>query len=388
MAITKRTWRTPSGAAGEAWEVSYRDQNGKKRRKQFHLKKKADAFELKVRGEVRDGVHTPDSQSVTVERAAEIWIAACKVGRGGNDPVEQTTLSTYESHVRLHINPLIGSEMLSRLSTPRVATFRDQLLETRSRAMATRVLKDLKAIIGEAQSRGLVAQNVASPVKITKSKRHNKPVEIPSKTEIRLIMDAAHKRTKHPEKSIRRAWQRYHALFMTAAFTGMRISELRGLDWQHVNLSAGEINVKQRADNLGTIGSVKSAKGRRTILLADNLIRVLREWKMACPPGGLVFPNWQGHIEAYTNIRRRGWVPVCKFAELVDGNEKPLYTFHHLRHFRASILIASGATQKEVQVEMGHSSIQVTFDTYGHLFKEDDKQRRQRAAAIEAEILA
>ncbi|GLQ05873.1 hypothetical protein GCM10007924_10940 [Sneathiella chinensis] len=64
------------------------------------------------------------------------------------------------------------------------------------------------------------------------------------------------------------------------------------------------------------------------------------------------------------------------------------YNFHALRHFHASMLIASGATPKEVQVEMGHSSIQVTFDVYGHLFPENDAERTARAAAMDAEIFA
>lgn len=62
------------------------------------------------------------------------------------------------------------------------------------------------------------------------------------------------------------------------------------------------------------------------------------------------------------------------------------YTLHSLRHFHASMLIASGATAKEIQVEMGHSSIQMTFDTYGHLFPDDEEKRRERAVAIEAEL--
>jgi len=50
------------------------------------------------------------------------------------------------------------------------------------------------------------------------------------------------------------------------------------------------------------------------------------------------------------------------------------------------MLIASGATPKEIMVEMGHSSIQITFDTYGHLFPEDDEQRRQRAEVMATKL--
>jgi integrase len=64
------------------------------------------------------------------------------------------------------------------------------------------------------------------------------------------------------------------------------------------------------------------------------------------------------------------------------------YRFHDLRHFRASCLIADGANPKEVMVEMGHASIQMTVDTYGHLFPEDAAPRRARAEDIAAGVLA
>ena len=57
---------------------------------------------------------------------------------------------------------------------------------------------------------------------------------------------------------------------------------------------------------------------------------------------------------------------------------EPRYNFHALRHFHASMLIADGANPKEVQVEMGHNSIQVTYDLYGHLFKDEDADRRRK----------
>lgn len=60
---------------------------------------------------------------------------------------------------------------------------------------------------------------------------------------------------------------------------------------------------------------------------------------------------------------------------------EPRHRFHDLRHFHASMLIADGANPKEVQVEMGHSSIQMTFDLYGSLFKDEDTERRQKARA-------
>jgi integrase len=385
--IRKRAWTNDQGDEQTAWQVSYVDQHGKRRRRQFRLRKEADAFLVRARSEVFSGVHTPDSASVTVEAAARIWLDACELGRDGKEPVEWSTLKSYRGIVRHHIAPSLGNELLSRLTTPRVAAFRDELLGTRSRAMSKKALAALKAILSEAQNRGLVAQNVARPVSITTAGRHRKPMLIPGKEEVRLLLDAADRKAGSPNPHVARAWQRYRALLVTAVFTGLRVSELRGLRWEDVDHKAGALEVRQRADELGVIGSVKSAAARRTVMLAPRLTRVLREWRLRCPPGPLVFPNWHGHVERYSNVYRRCWVPVCQEAGLTGAEGRPRYTIHHLRHFRASMLIASDANAKEVMAELGHSSIQMTFDVYGHLFPEDSSRRQRRAAAIEQDLI-
>ncbi len=385
--IRKRTWKNSAGERLTAWQVSYIDQAKQRRRRQFDRKKDADSFLIKAQSEIAQGVHTPDSDSITVNEAAEIWLDACSVGRDGNDPVEPHTWRSYSSQVRHHITPLIGDELLSKLTTPRINTFRDQLLKTRSRSMAKRVLASLKAVLSEAQNRGFVAQNVARGVKVTTASRHKKDVRIPTKEQIRQILAMALEMTHDGQPHIARAWRRWHTLLLTATFTGMRASELRGLYWDAIDFNRGLIRVSQRADEKGHIGSVKSAAGRRDISLAPMLARVLREWRILCPKGKLVFPNWQGNVENYPNIHRRCWQNICRKTGLIADDGGLLYTFHHLRHFRASMLIASGATPKEVQTEIGHASIQTTFDIYGHMFEEDLSQRQSRAAEIETEIL-
>jgi integrase len=66
-------------------------------------------------------------------------------------------------------------------------------------------------------------------------------------------------------------------------FSGMRASELRGLPWTNVDLDAGVIHVRQRADAWGKIGKPKSKAGSRDIPLAPIVINTLREWKVLCP---------------------------------------------------------------------------------------------------------
>ena len=86
-----------------------------------------------------------------------------------------------------------------------------------------------------------------------------------------------------------------------------------------------------------------------------------------------MFPNWQGNVESLANIHTRCWKSLLKDCGL------PSYTLHALRHFHASHLIDCGSNLKEVQVEMGHSSVQVTLDLYTHLLPDGDHLRKTRA---------
>ena len=109
--------------------------------------------------------------------------------KGRLEDLERSTLRQYGNHVKLHITPLIGNVKLARLSTPAVEGFRDELLKKCSRAMARKVLASLKSILGEAQRRGLVAQNAAQPVRVDVKKREQGKLavgrDIPSKEEDR-----------------------------------------------------------------------------------------------------------------------------------------------------------------------------------------------------------
>jgi integrase len=288
--------------------------------------------------------------------AAQLWLKRVEL-----EKLKRSSLRQYTNHVDLHITPLIGAVKLARLSAPVVQAFRDKLIETRSRALARKVLASLKSIIGEAMRRGLVAQNAALPVIVDVKKREQGKltvgVDVPSKEEVSLLLE--------------RAQGRWWPFFVTAVFTGMRASELRGLTWHAVDFEQRVIHVRQRADLWGTIGDPKSAAGDRVIPMAPPVVNTLREWRLACPKGklGLVFPNGRGNVESHANIAARGFEPLQRTC---FGEAK--YGLHSLRHFFASWAIEQGFSPKRLQALLGHSSIQMTFDTYGHLFPslEDD----------------
>jgi integrase len=151
--------------------------------------------------------------------------------------------------------------------------------------------------------------------------------------------------------------------------------------------------VRQRADAWRNIGAPKSKAGKRDIPLAPIVANTLRQWRTECPAGdlGLVFPAKDGGIEGYFMIRRAFWMPLQVSAGITTGdgdNKKARYSFHCLRRAAASLFIAHlGWTPKRVQAVLGHASITMTFDRYGHLFEDRDNDR-EAMKKLQAAVIA
>ena len=289
--------------------------------------------------------------------AAALWLARCE-----RDRLEPTTIAAYRQHVSLHISPRIGSLKLARLTVPAVNAFRDKLLDDgRSRDMVKRVLSSLAAIVGEAQSRGLVAVNNVRAIARIKRERQSERLEMPSQTELQAIIAAT------PD--------RHRTFILTALLAGLRASELRGLVWDDLDLQRGEIHIRRRVDRFGTFGPPKSAAGTRTVPMSPLLLNALRQRRLACPKEelNLVFPNGAGRVENHMNFLHRVFWPIQIAAGVTamrDGEPDAKYSLHALRHACAALWIAQGFGPKRIQVMMGHSSITQTFDRYGYLFEE------------------
>ena len=382
MSVRRRSWTSPAGEPKEAWVVDYRDQHGHRHLKTFARKKDADAYHDTVRVDVRAGTHTAPSRSVTVAEAGRLWLE-----RATNAGLERTTLDSYRQRLRFHILPLIGEVKLARLTLPDVRGFEDQLARDRSPAMVRKVMHALGAILADAQERGLVAQNVVYSLRRgrrtkgeTRSERRARGklkvgVHIPTLDEISRI-------TAHLN-------DRRRALLLTAIFTGLRASELRGLRWQDIDLKRAVLHVRQRVDRYQKIGPVKSEAGERTVPLPPMLVNTLREWKLVSPRSDLdlAFPTQTGRPHALADIVRRSFQPAQVAAGVVNAKGKAKYGgLHTLRHFYASWCInrkVDGGLElplKVVSTRLGHASIQMTADRYGHLFPSGDDGSELAAA--------
>lgn len=396
--VRKRSWSTATGIAKEAWVVSYTDVQGARRLKTFARKKEADAFRDEVAHDVKAGVHIPESQTTTIADAGEKWIVS-----GENAGLERSTIEMYRQHLELHIKPLVGKLLLPKVTVPVVRKFQDDLRAAgRSPAMVKRVTVSLGGILSDAQERGSTSKNAVrdmarggtkrqAKVDKRKKKRIQVGVDIPTPSEVSAMLNASE--------------GRYRPLLLTAVFTGLRASELRGLRWADVDFDKKSIRVRQRADKFHEIGMPKSDAGQRSIPMGVNLTNTLREWKFQCPKGdlGLVFPNGEGNVEWHANIINRGLIPAQLAAGVSvdtgkrDKDGQPIFAakypgMHALRHFFASWCInppssgGLGLPVKVVQERMGHSSMTMTADVYGHLFPETNDD--DALAAAERKLLA
>lgn len=391
MSVRKRVWKTRKGIHREAWVVDYVDQAGKRCIQTFDRKKDADAQHATVRVEVADGTHTARSKSPTVREAGEAWHAAC--ARNG---LERSTLEQYRNHLNGHIYPYLANLKLSDLSAPMVREFQDKLRDgkpapgaatgvERSAVMVRKITGSLSALLSDAHASGSVNRNVVRELRSRRKRNSDKRqngkikvgVHIPSPPEIRALVTAL--------------TGRWRPLILTAIFTGLRASELRGLRWKDIKFDKKELSVEQRADAFNAIGKPKSESGERTVPMPPLVVNTLREWKLQCPKGklDLVFPNGKGNVESLGNILKRGLIPAVIKARVTAPGQAGVAKYsglHALRHFYASWCInrrQDGGLElplKVVQTRLGHATITMTADVYGHLFPRSDDGAELAAA--------
>lgn len=398
---TVRKRKLPSGLI--RWQASYVDGAGKRRAKLFDRKSDGEAWLVDVRHDVSRGLHTPGSVSPTVKVAASLWIKRCK-----EKGLEHSTVKGYEEHVDLHIVPLIGATKLSEITVPAVNAFADQLRDAgRSGDMIARVIQSLGAIFREARRRGLSSTAPTVGLDLDLPDRDDPRPVIPTKAELQAIVAGAA--------------GRWRPVILVAIFCGLRASELRGLRWADIDFEAKQLNLTQRADASHKIGKLKSKAGYRSIPCPPIVINALREWKLICPKRDtgkkdangepamvldLAFPNGLGKVESHSNLVERGLHPILISAGLTESvpvldpagspvinnagepiiREVPKYGMHSLRHACASLWIDGGYNPKQIQKLMGHSSIKVTFDVYGHLFADADADQKA-AEGIQIRLL-
>ena len=367
--VTKRRW-TYKGEIKTAWVVRYSDQEGVRRQQTFKHKKAADMYRTKVETEIEKGIHTPHSISITVREAAQQYLDHAE-DRFRKDHLKRGTVYRYQYIIKKHILPHLGGLKLSALTAPIIQNWADTITSGPKPAhpdAALDAISSLRQIISLAQRRGQIVSNVvveAAP-EIDRPQRQKR--EIPSKDEIKTMLT--------------RSTGYLKVILHLAVFTGMRQGELLGLLWDDIDFNTETIHVLRSADRWGKLGRPKTKSSVRDIPMAPTLVKMLKEWKLASPKHslGLVFcATRNAGVILPANFYNNVWRLFMKDIGLFE-NDLPKYHFHALRHVAASLLIEQGEVPKVIQKIMGHASIKMTYDVYGHLFDESDAGRASLAA--------
>jgi len=299
MSIRKRIWKTKDSKEQTRWVVDYVDQHGKRHINTFDRKKDADAYHASVKIDVSRGTHTPESRSITVAEAAELWLRTCE-----QHGLERSTLTMYREHVKLHINPYLGRVKLSQLSTTAIREFEDKLRigapapgaaegTARSPAMVRKIRSSLGALISDAQERGLVSRNVVRELRSARRRGGERRADRRQKGKLRVVgVDIP--TPQEISRFLAALEGRWKPILLTAVFSPGCASELRGLRWDAVDLKKNELHVRQRADRYNEIGKPKSEAGERTVPLISDVANVLRELKLASRTKELVFRRAPG----------------------------------------------------------------------------------------------
>jgi integrase len=173
-----------------------------------------------------------------------------------------------------------------------------------------------------------------------------------------------------------------YPLFLTAVFTGLRLGELLGLQWGDLDVRARRVHVR-RSVYRGEFYLPKTKRSKRAVDVGDQLLSVLDGIRLArfgaepAPPEALIFPSATSGPLDPDNLRHRVWAPALAKAKLRHVR------IHSLRHTYASMLIAQGENIKYISSQLGHASVQITIDRYGHLFPDE---KRTAAARLEAQL--
>lgn len=343
---------------------------GKRVRKSFFGKTREEAAEKLAAHTAQRNAGIPVAHgNGTASEFLTGWLEQCRA------TVAPRTYESYELYIRRHAIPEIGRIRLAALRPEHLRTLLSRKLKSETNPtgeLSPRSVTHLRTILATAFKQAvddrLIPWNPVSATKRPKAAQHQY---------ITLSREHARKFLAAAQES------RFEAVFAVALAVGLRLGELRGLRWSDVDLDAKTLRVQQtiqrlRASIAGKSGYIagkpKSERSKRTLVIPSALIATLRkhrtrqaeaklrsgrEWQDL----DLVFCNrTAGPIDA--KVLRADFHAVLKRAEL------PAMRLHDLRHSAASLLLEQGVSLRAVMELLGHSTITLTANTYGHVSRE------------------
>lgn len=365
--MSRRSFGAIRQRSSGRWEARYQDRTGKTHYRYLRTKGEAAAFLATVEADIlRGDWMDPTRGQRTLGEWADEWMA-------GKHNIRPRTRDLYEMLLRVHILPTFGATPVAAITTEDVDAWVAMLMAdpSRGRTAASRALRLMASILGEAVKRRYIRFNPCDNAR--------KPEE-PPRREARAITPA---QVADLADAVGRRYPQYRTLVLLAAYSGLRWGEATGLSVGHVDLLRATVRVDRQLHKDGRLDEPKSRAGRRTVKVPRWLADLLAETIAGRQPNGdlpehhrdLVFLNGDGRPLMGSNFNRREWRPGVLDALPPDLAE---FRFHDLRHTAVAIAIDSARrigeplNAKSLQERMGHSSIVMTLDRYGHLLDGHD----------------
>lgn len=339
MAIERR--KLQSGAT--AWRARLRGPDGRERAKQFRRKIDAEDWLRKQETTKRSGSWVdPSLGRQRFGEYAETWMA-------GQVQLAPTTAIKVRGHLENHLVPAFGHTPLAGIRAPEIRKWQSELGESgRKPATVRAVTGTLSRVLKTATRDGVIGRNPCEDV--DRPKDRTKPeMRFLTASEVMTLADTID--------------QRYRALIFVAAYGGLRWGEIAALKVEAIELPRGRVLIRESlADVNGDLLTQLPKSGKaRQVTLPRSVAEILGEHIGHFSAGGYVFTSVEGLPLRRSNWYRRTYQPAVRASGLM-----PL-RFHDLRHTAAALAIGSGAHPKAIQDRLGHSTIRLTLDLYGHL---------------------
>ena len=345
--------RRRSKEDGGGYQVRYQCTDGKSHARTFRRKVDAEKFARNVETDKDRGEWiNPRLARITFEEWTTEWLSTIRHVKPG-------TRANYETILRAHLVPYFGDMEMGKIQPVHVRAFIAHLVDAGLAPSRVGSIKRLLAnIFNAAVANGTIAKSPVDGVKVP----HVEGREMHFLTAAEVTRLADH---VEPPNDI---------LIYILAYGGLRYGEAAALRRSRVNLLRSRLDVVESVTEVNgkcIFGPTKTYLRRSVVIpafLRDMLARHLDE-NVPDDPDALVFTAPRGGVLSYHNFRRRDWIPARQAAGFPDD-----LRIHDLRHTCAALLISKGAPAKMIQAHLGHATISLTFDRYGHLYPDDQER--------------
>lgn len=321
------------------------------------------ALQAELRGKVARGERIRPS-TATFAAVAEEWFASKR-------KLRPWTRKSYRDSLDRIILPQFEDRKIAAISADDVARLIREL-EAKGLSASTieNYLVPLSGTFSFAVRRGLLNVNPCSLLTSDDrpQRRARQQDHVWSEEEIHSLIEAAEQLARQPASRYD-----YSPPIRIALYTGLRLGELLGLQWQDIDLEESVLHVHRQWTRTGEYAEPKTKAGVRRIPLSSELVSFLTALKLRSHHSRddhPVFAARNGEPLTHRNVTRRGFEAAAKKAG-IDG-----VSFHSMRHAFASRMIDRGLASTVLARLMGHESSAITERRYIHIF---DRQRTDEA---------